>query len=96
MCICSSDCVHVIAFFLYIECNVQMATPQTAMDLIEQLREASYNTAAKELKNLRQFAASQVGIYPQLPHAGHAGKQKQRCAADKTDSDVCCRITQRR
>ncbi|EIE24270.1 oligopeptidase A [Coccomyxa subellipsoidea C-169] len=37
----------------------KMATPQTAMDLVEQLREASYNTAAKELKDLRQFAASQ-------------------------------------
>ena len=39
---------------------MQMATPQTAMDLIEQLRQASYNTAAKELEDVRLFAASQV------------------------------------
>ena len=43
---------------------MQMATPQTAMDLIEQLRQASYDTAAKELKDLRHFAASQVRSCP--------------------------------
>jgi hypothetical protein len=37
-----------------------MATPATALKLLEELREASYSTAAQELKDLRTFAASQV------------------------------------
>ena len=38
----------------------QMATLKTALALLEQLRQASYDTAALELKTLRAFAASQV------------------------------------
>lgn len=38
----------------------QMATPGTAMALLEQLRTASFATAQKELDSLRQFAAAEV------------------------------------
>ena len=42
---------------------MQMATPKTAMALLEELRNASFATAQKELTVLRDFAASQVGIW---------------------------------
>lgn len=40
--------------------HVQMATPDTAMALLEVLRNASFATAQKELEELRIFAASKV------------------------------------
>ena len=39
---------------------MQMATPVTAMALLEELRNSSYATAWKELDDLRKFAAKQV------------------------------------
>jgi Zn-dependent oligopeptidase len=39
---------------------MQMATPEMAMALLEELRNASYATAWKELDDLRKFAAKQV------------------------------------
>ena len=41
---------------------MQMATPKTAMALLEELRNASFATAQKELTVLRDFAASQVSV----------------------------------
>ena len=46
----------------------QMATLKTALALLEQLRQASYDTAALELKHLRAFAASQVHPGPGYGH----------------------------
>ncbi|CAL8462166.1 g1697 [Coccomyxa elongata] len=67
----------------------KMATPQTAMDLIEQLRQASYNTAAKELKDLRLFAASQnfTGTLMNWDVSYWAQKQ-QKALFNLTDEEV--------
>ena len=42
---------------------MQMATPKTAMALLEELRNASFATAQNELTVLRDFAATQVSIW---------------------------------
>ena len=46
---------------------LQMANMTTAMKLLEELRSASFDTAAKELKSLQGFAASQGGPFVPQP-----------------------------
>ena len=41
---------------------VQMATLPSALELLEELRVASYDVAAKELDALKQFALAQVRV----------------------------------
>jgi Zn-dependent oligopeptidase len=57
---------------------MQMANMTTAMKLLEELRAASYDTAAKELKSLQGFAAKQVR--PRCPAAALPALLPHACA----------------
>lgn len=69
---------------------MQMATPQTAMALLEDLRNASFATAQKELDDLRVFAATQVSliIAPCICSGIHLC-QECCCLLHRHCSDMC-------